>query len=127
MTDNDIIKNLERLSEEDPDGFSSDVLNYINGQKTEIDNLNSELTLLKNDNKHLKGLYEDEKQRLKKAKGKVIDICKRLKTTKSETISEYEERLKEKAVWDDKGDTKIVYEYDIGKIAKEMAGDTDER
>ncbi|MBQ8932181.1 MAG: hypothetical protein IJ045_07095 [Ruminiclostridium sp.] len=85
------------MSEEDPDGFSSDLLNLINRQKAEIDNLNSELTLLKNDNKHLKGLYEDEKAKVEKAKGKVIDICKRLKTTKSEAIREFAERLKNKS------------------------------
>lgn len=91
--DNEIIRGLERMSEEDPDGFSSDLLNLINSLKAEIDNLNSELTLLKNDNKHLKGLYEDEKAKVEKAKGKVIDICKRLKTTKSEAVREFAKKI----------------------------------
>lgn len=39
MTDNDIIKRVERLSEEDPDGFSSDILNYINSLKATIQQL----------------------------------------------------------------------------------------
>ena len=33
MTDNEIIKALERLSAEDPDGFSADVLEMVNRQK----------------------------------------------------------------------------------------------
>ena len=33
MTDNKIIKALERLSAEDPDGFSADVLEMVNRQK----------------------------------------------------------------------------------------------
>lgn len=37
--DNGVIRNLERLSEEDPDGFSSDVLNYINSLKAKIQQL----------------------------------------------------------------------------------------
>ena len=37
--DNEIIRGLERMSEEDPDGFSSDILNYINRQKAEIERL----------------------------------------------------------------------------------------
>lgn len=33
MTDNEIIQALERLSAEDPDGFSTDVLEMVNRQK----------------------------------------------------------------------------------------------
>lgn len=33
MTDNEIIKVLERLSAEDPDGFPADVLEMVNRQK----------------------------------------------------------------------------------------------
>ena len=33
MNDNEIIEALERLSAEDPDGFSSDVLEMVNRQK----------------------------------------------------------------------------------------------
>ena len=39
MADNEIIRSLERMREEDPDGFSSDVLNYINNLKAEIQQL----------------------------------------------------------------------------------------
>lgn len=44
--DDDIIKGLQRMSEEDPDGFSADVLDLINRQRTEIDNLNKQMEWL---------------------------------------------------------------------------------
>ena len=47
MADNDIIKILERMREEDPDGLSSDVFNYINQQKSEIESLELEIMTLK--------------------------------------------------------------------------------
>lgn len=40
MTDEQIINALERMSEEDPDGFSNDILDLINRQYTEMDKLN---------------------------------------------------------------------------------------
>ncbi len=39
MTDNEIIKALERMSAEDADGFSSDILDLIKQQQTEIKQL----------------------------------------------------------------------------------------
>lgn len=39
MADNEIVKALERMSEEDPNGFSNDVLDLVKRQKTEIDRL----------------------------------------------------------------------------------------
>ena len=42
MTDNEIIKALERMSAEDSNGFSSDILNLINRQKAEIERLKAE-------------------------------------------------------------------------------------
>lgn len=39
MTDNEIIKALERLSAENPDGFSADVLEVVNRLKKEIEKL----------------------------------------------------------------------------------------
>ncbi len=38
-TDNEIIKTLKRMTEEDPDGFSTDILDLINRQKAEIERL----------------------------------------------------------------------------------------
>ena len=42
MTDKEIIKALERMSEEDAEGFSSDVLVLINRQQAEIENARAE-------------------------------------------------------------------------------------
>lgn len=39
LTENEIISALERMSEEDPNGFSSDILGVINRQKAEIEKL----------------------------------------------------------------------------------------
>nr|DAG64794.1 MAG TPA: hypothetical protein [Caudoviricetes sp.] len=40
FTDEEIIKGLQRMSEEDPDGFSADVLDLINRKTAEIEMLN---------------------------------------------------------------------------------------
>lgn len=39
LTDEEIIKELQRMSEEDPDGFSADILKVINHQNAEIGRL----------------------------------------------------------------------------------------
>ena len=43
MTDNEIIKALERLSAEDPDGFSADVLEMVNRLLDEIKKLKDQI------------------------------------------------------------------------------------
>ena len=68
MTDNEIIKALERMSAEDANGFSSDILGLIKRQQAEI-----------------KRLWED------------CDYFEdKVKTIKSEAITEFAERLKTK-------------------------------
>ena len=47
IKDTETIKALERMSEEDPGGFSSDVLALINRQQLEIARLNEELQAAK--------------------------------------------------------------------------------
>lgn len=74
--DNEIIRGLERMSEEDPDGFSSDLLNLINRQKAEIERLKS----------------------MNQSKLDIIhDVRADLETAKSEAIREFAERLKNKS------------------------------
>lgn len=85
MTDNDIIKNLKRLSEEDPDGFSSDVLNYINRLKAEIERLKTRY----ND------LLASETEQFQK--GYNIGSDDAYKRAKSEAIREFAEELKKRA------------------------------
>lgn len=46
MKYDEIIKALERMSEEDAEGFSSDVLNLVEIQQVEIESLNKEVDRL---------------------------------------------------------------------------------
>lgn len=62
MTDEDIIKALERMSEEDSDGFSSDILNFITRLKSENKNLNIELKAMRG----AANSYKAEVERLQK-------------------------------------------------------------
>lgn len=48
MNDGEIIKGLQRMSNEDPDGFSSDVLALINRQQAEIERLDAESQVMRN-------------------------------------------------------------------------------
>lgn len=49
MRENEIVKALERMREEDPDGFSSDVLGVINRQKAEKEELDFEFIRTRNE------------------------------------------------------------------------------
>ncbi len=95
MTDNEIIKALERMSAEDADGFSSDILDLIKRQQAEI-----------------KRLWED------------CDYFEdKVKTIKSEAITEFAERLKSDAV-EARCCTfsTVVRVADINTLVKEMVG-----
>ena len=62
MNDNEIIEALERLSAEDPDGFSADVLEMVNRQKAtaEVGKKSAERLLLEAQ-EALKELVGEEK------------------------------------------------------------------
>lgn len=62
MTDNEIIKVFERLSAEDPDGFSADVLEMVNRQKAtaEAEKIIAEWLLLEAKEALKKMVGEDE-------------------------------------------------------------------
>lgn len=114
MTDNEIIKALEeelktaltinhRFEEsndtENPDdhrfiALLSDTIKLINLQKAEIEELKSDIAILKDSNINLQELYYTEKEKVTQAKTKVVDACKMRKTAKSEAIKEFAERLK---------------------------------
>ncbi len=51
MTENETIKALKRMSEEDPNGFSSDILDLINRKKAEKEELEFELIRSRNEMK----------------------------------------------------------------------------
>lgn len=61
FTDEEIIKGLQRMSEEDPDGFSTDVLKAIEHKNSEIDKLDIELKTMRG----AANSYKAEVERLK--------------------------------------------------------------
>lgn len=123
MTDNEIIKALECCGDKNCKycpNFSEDIecsekliklsLDLIKRQKAEIEKLQVSTMVCEQ-----RDLIIENAKLITLNWGNPIIVA-----IKSEAIREFAERLKEKSVWDDKGDTKIVYEYDIDKIAKEM-------
>ena len=115
MTDNEIIKAFKDFLIEQVDGYTDHVEtggeryefiekelellketdNLINRQKAEKAEQQSEIAILKDSNKNLQELYYTEREKVKKAKQKVIDIAKALKTAKAEAYKEFAERVKE--------------------------------
>lgn len=82
------------------------------GQQAEIERLKEEREMLLKECKRC-GRRKDKRTR---------KLKNQLKTARKKAIKEFAERLKERAVWDGKGDTKIVYEYDIDSLVRKMNG-----
>jgi chromosome segregation ATPase len=59
--------------------------------RAEIEELQSEIKILKDSNINLQELYQTEREKVAKAKQKVIDIGRALKTAKAEAIKEFAE------------------------------------
>lgn len=89
MNDSEIIKGLQRMSNEDPDGFSSDVLALIKRQQAEIDRLNIDLKAMRG----AANSWKAEVQRICKREFDNIEID--IETVKSEAVREFAEKLKE--------------------------------
>ena len=114
-----------------------DTFNLLKRQQAEIEELQSEITLLKQSNANLQELYQCEKEKVANAKQKVIDIAKALKTAKADAIKEFAERLKaeeleQTEVWNGDDEYDIGYNSAINAViekldrhVKEMVGDTD--
>ena len=109
MTDNEIIKALELHSAPQdacvnkcPYGrerycgskMAKDALDLINRQRAEIEELKSDVAMLKESNINLQDLYQNQKEKVSRAKQKVIDAFKTLETAKAEANKEFAERLK---------------------------------
>lgn len=100
-----------------------DFVAIIKRQQAENEELQSEITLLKESNANLQELYQGEKEKVAKAKQKVIDIAKALKTAKADAIKEMANRLKE-------NDFFKYFTYhgeaalNIDIVAAEMVGDS---
>ena len=90
MTDNEIIKALERMSEEDPAGFSSDILDLIKRQRTEIEKVKNEK--VKHHLIYTAVIDEDVLKKVMDERLKKVE-CDSIKV-RNETIKEFAERLK---------------------------------
>ena len=86
MTDNEIIKALERMSAEDADGFSSDILDLIKRQQAEIERLKNvpPVATVVFDKNDIRNILAE----------KFGDIETTIKEMRSEAITEFAERLK---------------------------------
>ena len=83
LIDNEIIKALERMSEEDPDGFSNDILDFINRQKAEVESLKRRDSITQK-------LLNDSWKRIEE----LDKLCKKIKSeSRKEFADEFLEKL----------------------------------
>lgn len=101
MTDNEIIKWLEGMSNKYPNGFSTETLTLINRQKAEIERLQKEANLVSI---------------------QFQDLQERINDIKTDAYKELAERLKEK-YFDIVLYGKIVTVNAIDNLLKEMVGE----
>ena len=137
MTDNEIIKALEICCKNTncdgcPLGYliyqsqcTSELalksLDLINRQRAEIEEHKSEIAILKDSNKNLHELYYTEREKVKNAKQKVIDIAKALQLAQSKAIKEFAKMLKKKARKQYRAALyRVVDTDDIDSLVKEM-------
>lgn len=73
--------------------LTRNALDLINRRNAEIEELQSEIKILKDSNINLHELYQNEKEKVAKAKRKVIDIGRALKTAKAEATISFAKRL----------------------------------
>lgn len=118
MSDKEIIKALERMSEEDAEGFSNDVLNLIKRQQAEIERLNKENKILSEnaDTAFQDGLNEAQDLYAEQIKNVV----------RTEAIRDFANRLYYKHteyLINENGEfLPYVRRRDIDTLAKEMVG-----
>ena len=87
-------------------------------QKDEIEEQKSEIKILKDSNINLQELYRNEREKVQKAKQKVIDIFKAEKEAKSAAIKEFAEELKRRLIAG--GIFPVLVKNEIGNLVKEM-------
>ena len=147
-TDNDIVKVLEKWRKEliadyqrlklldaPMDCFEeshadtitklSNALDLINRLQAENDELKSDIAILKDSNINLQELYQTEREKVTKAKQKVIGVCKMLKTAKAEARKEFAEKLKKEAFKINycSSSYNVVDTDDIDNLLKELVGE----
>ncbi len=120
MTDNEIIKALEccnstakgsclnkcpyfNYTAKCSQAMIKDTLDLINRQQSQIEalrmdnaQLHSDIINANQNLDHITNLWENEKEKVAKAKQKVIDAYKMLKTAKSEAVKEFAEQIPKK-------------------------------
>lgn len=87
MNDSEIVKGLQRMSNEDPNGFSSDVLDLIKRQQAEIDRLNIDLKAMRG----AANSWKAEVQRICKKEFDNIEVD--IEAVKSEAVRKFAEKL----------------------------------
>ena len=100
MTDNEIIKWLEGMSNKYPNGFSTEALTLINRQKAEIERLQKEANLVSI---------------------QFQDLQERTNDIKAEAYKEFAERLT--SISKQGGAYGLVSVFEIAKLLKEMVGE----
>jgi len=136
MTDNEIIKSLSVHRDRfDYNCFgcsyrgikcsfdlAGDAFDLINRQKAEIEELQSELIITKNNFENAKERYDEAVKISQKMNEKLIDAYKKLQTAKSEAYKEFAERLK--AYFNDGRDVMYLQtfiHYGIDRLIKELS------
>lgn len=99
MTDNEIIKWLEGMSNKYPNGFSTEALTLINRQKAEIERLQKEANLVSI---------------------QFQDLQERINDIKAEAYKEFAERLKN--IGCQEGAYGLVSVFEIENLLEEMVG-----
>ena len=105
------------------------ILDYINQLETENMELKSDVITLKHSNEYLKNKYDEIMSLSKRIMQKLIKAHKRLKTTKSEAIKEFAEKIKSKIYTAHFGSIKkgftvtTINPSDIDNLVKEMVGE----
>jgi len=113
-------KKLNCLDEKD--GIMAKSLDLINRQKAEIEELQSELIITKNNFENAKERYDEAVKISQKMNEKLIDAYKKLQTAKSEAYKEFAERLK--AYFNDGRDVMYLQtfiHYGIDRLIKELS------
>ena len=151
-TDEEIIKALERMSEEDPEGFSSEILKFINRkyskivelteennrQQAEIENITEKFNCQQTVYADLSKIIKDKNAEIERLRAKIETrtqeklalgrmYTQKLKTAKAEAIKEFAERLKDDSWFTDLFDrndypVRAVTKEDIDNLVKEMVG-----
>lgn len=133
MTDNEIIKALERLSAEDPDGFSADVLEMVNRLLAEIRELEKMIEICLTSNSALSYSRNQSDEKNKKLQAQIDDLRVYENKIKVAAYKDFADMVKDTFFRDISNSTPkeakfpcdLMYaiEKEIDKALKEMVGE----